>query len=59
MRPVTSHNLRMPKHAKLTNPDAANQQMIGVAIQSIKVYLPPLGSSAFVGIAARQINGIC
>jgi hypothetical protein len=32
----------MTKHAKLTNPYAANQHVIGVAVQSNKVYLPPL-----------------
>ena len=55
---ISSHNLRMQKHAKLTNPYAANQQVIGVEVQSNKVYLPPLSSRAFAGIAARQINAI-
>ena len=48
----------MPKHAKLINPFAANHHLFGVAVQSNKVYLPPLGSHAFAGIAARQINAI-
>ena len=48
----------MTKHAKLTNPYAANQCVIGVAVQSNKVYLPPLNSRAFAGIAPRQINAI-
>jgi hypothetical protein len=48
----------MPKHAKLTNPFATNQQMIRVAVQSNKVYQPPLSARAFAGIAARQINAI-
>jgi hypothetical protein len=48
----------MTKHAKLTNPYAANQHVIGVAVQSNKVYLPPLSSRAFAGIAPRQINAI-
>jgi hypothetical protein len=48
----------MPQHAKLTNPYAANQHVIGAAVKSNKVYLPHLGSRAFAGIAARQINAI-
>ena len=48
----------MTKHAKLTNPYAANQHVIGVAVESNKVYLPPLGFRALAGIAARQINAI-
>ena len=48
----------MPKHAKLTNPYAANQHVFGAAVQSNKVYLPPLSARAFAGIAARQINAI-
>ena len=48
----------MPKHVKLTNPYAANQHVIGVAVQSNKVYLPPLSARAFAGIGVRQINAI-
>ena len=48
----------MTKHAKLTNPYTADQHLFGVAVQSNKVYLPPLGSRAFAGIAPRQINAI-
>jgi hypothetical protein len=48
----------MPKHAKLTNPYTADQHVTGVAVQSNKVYLPPLSSRAFAGIAARQINAV-
>ena len=48
----------MPKQAKLKNSYAANQQVIGVAVRSNKVYLPPLGSRALADIAARQINAI-
>ncbi len=48
----------MTKHAKLTNPYAANQHVIGVAVQSNKVNLPSLSARAFAGIAARQINAI-
>ena len=48
----------MTKHAKLTNPYTADQHLFGVAVQSNKVYLPPLSSRAFAGIAARQINAI-
>jgi hypothetical protein len=48
----------MPKPAKLTNSCAANRQVIGVTVQSNKVYLPPLGSRALADIAARQINAI-
>ena len=55
---MSSHNLCMPKHAKFTNPYAADQHQFGVVVRSNKVYLPPLGSHAFAGIAARQINAI-
>jgi hypothetical protein len=48
----------MPKHPKLTNLYAANQQVIGVAVQSNKVYLPRMKSSPFACIASRQINAI-
>ncbi len=48
----------MTKHAKLTNPYAADQHLFGVAVQSNKVYLPPLRSRALADIAARQINAI-
>jgi hypothetical protein len=46
----------MFKSPKLTNPFAADQHVIEVAVQSNKVYLPPLGAGALAGIAARQIN---
>jgi hypothetical protein len=49
----------MPKHAKLRNPSAASQHVIGAAVQSNKIYLPPLGSIASAGIAAQQISTIC
>ena len=48
----------MQKHAKLTNPYAADQHLAGAAVQSNKVYLPPLSARALAGIAARQINAI-
>ena len=48
----------MTKYAKLTNPYAANQHLFGVAVQSNKVYLPPLSARAFAGNAPRQINSI-
>ena len=48
----------MLEHAKLTNPYAADQHLFGVAVQSNKVYLPPLSSRAFAVIAPRQINAI-
>jgi hypothetical protein len=48
----------MSIHAKLTNPYAAIQQVIGVAVQSNKVYLPPSGFGTFVGSAAPQIYAI-
>ena len=48
----------MLEHATLTNPYAANQHLFGVAVQSNKVYLPPLNSRAFAGNAPRQINAI-
>jgi hypothetical protein len=56
---ISSHNLRMPKQAKLTNPYAANQHLFGVAVKSNKVYLPPLGFRAMAGIAALQKNAFC
>jgi hypothetical protein len=49
----------MPKHAKLMNSFAANHHLFVVAVQSNKVYLPPMGCRALAGIAARQINAIC
>ena len=58
MSRISSHNLRMPIYAKLPKLNAANQRVIGVAVRSNKVYLPPLSSRAFTGIAARQINAI-
>jgi hypothetical protein len=48
----------MPNHAKITNTDVADQHLFGLAVQSDKVYLPPLSSRALAGIAARQINAI-
>ena len=56
MSQISSNNLRMPVHAKLPKPNAANQHLFGVAVQSNKVYLPPLSSRAFPGIAARQVD---
>ena len=48
----------MPKHAKITNSHAADHHVFAVAVQSNKVYAPPLSACAFAGIAARQINAI-
>ena len=48
----------MPKHAKPTNRYAANQRVIGVAIQPNNAYLPPVSSRALAGIVVRQINTI-
>ena len=59
MSHISSHNLHMPINAKLAKPNAANQHLCGAAVQLNKVYLPPLSSRAFAGIAARQINVIC
>ena len=48
----------MSKNAKPTNPSAANQLLIGLAVQSDEVYLPRLGSRALARIAARQMIAI-
>jgi hypothetical protein len=48
----------MQKHAKLTNAYAADKHLFGVAVQSNRVYLPPLSARSLAGIAARQINAI-
>ena len=55
-RHLSSHNLRMHPHAKLTNPYAADQPVLRAALQSNKVYPPRLSSLALAGIAARRIN---
>ncbi|MGB4115724.1 MAG: hypothetical protein WBK51_04150 [Polaromonas sp.] len=44
----------MPKHTKLSNSNAADQHLFKVAVQSNKVYLPPLSACAFAGSAARR-----
>ena len=48
----------MTKHAKFTNPNATDQNMLSAAAQADKICLPPLSSPAFAGIAAWQINDI-
>ena len=48
----------MHPHAKLTNPYAADQPVLGAALQSNKVYPTRLSSLALAGIAARRINAI-
>ena len=57
-RHISSHNLRMHPCAKLTNPYAVDQSVLGAAVQSNKVYPPRLSSLPLAGIAARQINAI-
>jgi hypothetical protein len=39
---ISSHNLTKPKHVKLTKPYTAEQHLAGAAVQSNKVYPPPL-----------------
>ena len=57
-RHISSHNLRMHPCAKLANPYAVDQPVLGAVLQSNKVYPPRLSSRALAGIAARQINAI-
>ena len=57
-RHLSSHNLRMHPHAKLTNLYAVDQPVLRAALQYDKVYPPRLSSIALAGIAARRINAI-
>jgi hypothetical protein len=48
----------MPKHAKLINPYAADQRVIGAAVQFITVYLPTLSFRGLAGIVVRRVNAV-
>ena len=47
---ISRHNLRMPAHAKLANPYAADQHLFGATVQSNKVYPPRLSASPWLAL---------